>query len=296
MSYSSMRHQPVRTMNRKRKLVSYSLQPLPEAAQQQEGHRFGVNKLLTLRNGTELLSAGRDGIIRRWDVAASRQQQQQQPQCTAKLEGHTDWVTDIAVAHDRVLISCSNDGSLKLWDLGCDLPKPAAPGADPVSCSPVTPTMHYFKACDLKCTLLTDSMTCSHSQWHPQHWNKQAVHVLLQSHLYYYSEAAVACHSAHCTVQVSMQQTGNRIASAGLDRRILVWDLQTMVAPLVLLSDAAKSAQHQPQQQQHPSTTTTAAAAAAAAAADTADTVATPGALQAHMRIITMKVSVRRAF
>jgi WD40 repeat protein len=77
----------------------------------------------------ELLSAGRDGIIRRWDVAASRQQQkQQQPQCTAKLEGHTDWVTDIAVAHDRVLISCSNDGSLKLWDLGCDLPEPAAPG------------------------------------------------------------------------------------------------------------------------------------------------------------------------
>jgi hypothetical protein len=66
-----------------------------------------------------------------------------------------------------------------------------------------------------------------------------------------------------------------------------------MVAPLVLLSDAAKSAQHQPQQQQHPSTTTT---AAAAAAADTADTVATPGALQAHMRVITTKVSVRRAF
>jgi hypothetical protein len=63
-----------------------------------------------------------------------------------------------------------------------------------------------------------------------------------------------------------------------------------MVAPLVLLSDAAKSAQHQPQQL--PSTATT---TAAASSIDTTTAAATPGALQRHLCIVAMKVSVMRA-
>lgn len=32
------------------------------------GHRFGVNRILRL--GDDLLSAGRDGVVRRWDVSS----------------------------------------------------------------------------------------------------------------------------------------------------------------------------------------------------------------------------------
>lgn len=50
---------------RKRRLVTYTMQPLSE----QPGHRFGVNRVLRLGEHS-LLSAGRDGVVRRWDVSS----------------------------------------------------------------------------------------------------------------------------------------------------------------------------------------------------------------------------------
>lgn len=50
---------------RKRRLVTYTMQPLNE----QPGHRFGVNRILRLGEDS-LLSAGRDGVVRRWDVSS----------------------------------------------------------------------------------------------------------------------------------------------------------------------------------------------------------------------------------
>lgn len=41
------------------------MQPLSE----QPGHRFGVNRILRHGDGG-LLSAGRDGVVRRWDVSS----------------------------------------------------------------------------------------------------------------------------------------------------------------------------------------------------------------------------------
>ncbi|CAN0460067.1 unnamed protein product, partial [Hapterophycus canaliculatus] len=41
------------------------MKPLSE----QPGHRFGVNRILRLGEDS-LLSAGRDGVIRRWDVSS----------------------------------------------------------------------------------------------------------------------------------------------------------------------------------------------------------------------------------
>lgn len=57
---------------RKRRLVTYYMQPLSEqagyAGPRKDGHRFGVNRILRLGD-ENLLSAGRDGIVRRWDVS-----------------------------------------------------------------------------------------------------------------------------------------------------------------------------------------------------------------------------------
>lgn len=54
------------------------MQPLNEQAgytgPRQDGHRFGVNRILRLRDDESgggaggLISAGRDGVVRRWDI------------------------------------------------------------------------------------------------------------------------------------------------------------------------------------------------------------------------------------
>lgn len=51
---------------RERRQVSYYMQPFPSVC---EGHRFGVNRILLLEDDS-LLSAGRDGVVRRWDVTS----------------------------------------------------------------------------------------------------------------------------------------------------------------------------------------------------------------------------------
>lgn len=48
------------------------MQPLSEqagyAGPRLDGHRFGVNRILRLGDDM-LISAGRDGVVRRWDVS-----------------------------------------------------------------------------------------------------------------------------------------------------------------------------------------------------------------------------------
>ncbi|CAM9717668.1 unnamed protein product, partial [Discosporangium mesarthrocarpum] len=164
---------------RKRRLVTYQLKPLNDqegfVGPQHHGHRFGINRIVRVGDG-DLLTAGRDGIVRRWDVSdalgfvageeaakhSSRGRDSPSgssfggfgggggandggglegtpgndgnhnpdpnskplPQCTGVFASHTDWVTSLAVAKGRVMISGSHDGSVKLWDLACS-PMPA---------------------------------------------------------------------------------------------------------------------------------------------------------------------------
>ncbi|CAM9121069.1 unnamed protein product, partial [Choristocarpus tenellus] len=125
------------TPPRKRRLVKYQMQPLSEqlgfTGLHRCGHRFGVNRILRV-GASDILSAGRDGVIRRWDVSESLQmsgtlehdrgdreaglgQIQSSPKCTGTFTSHTDWVTSLAVASERIMASGSNDGTIKLWDL-----------------------------------------------------------------------------------------------------------------------------------------------------------------------------------
>eukprot|EP00983_Pelagomonas_calceolata_P006721 220318-Pelagomonas_calceolata.AAC.7 len=46
-----------------------------------------------------------------WDAASGHSKQ---PVCKGSLEGHTDWVNDVALLEDRVL-SCSNDKTVRVW-------------------------------------------------------------------------------------------------------------------------------------------------------------------------------------
>eukprot|EP00051_Salpingoeca_urceolata_P006766 m.89541 g.89541 ORF g.89541 m.89541 type:complete len:683 (-) comp14975_c0_seq4:191-2239(-) len=78
-------------------------------------HRFGVNCTLLNQTNTLLYTAGRDAVIRCWDVSGD----QHEPQHLRCFQGHADWVNALAAtSDDRFLVSASSDTTLKLWNLG----------------------------------------------------------------------------------------------------------------------------------------------------------------------------------
>jgi WD40 repeat protein len=84
-----------------------------------KGHRLGVNRLLLARKDRILLSAGRDGVVRRWDLSAS-EEQHRLSSCTGIYRGHRGWVTGVCCMRDRLLLTSSHDCTLRLWDLDAE--------------------------------------------------------------------------------------------------------------------------------------------------------------------------------
>eukprot|EP00871_Galdieria_phlegrea_P001212 jgi/Galph1/2091/GphlegSOOS_G752.1 len=97
-----------------RRRVAYILRP-PE-----KRHRFGVNSLVVpdncVLNPTDsapkivsLFSGGRDGTIRGWSKDGEN---------LINFEEHVDWVNDLLYLPSKVLVSCSSDTTVKVWDVG----------------------------------------------------------------------------------------------------------------------------------------------------------------------------------
>jgi WD40 repeat protein len=73
------------------------------------GHRGGVLSLAISEDGARLLSGGRDGTMRLWDLQARSQE--------AIFRGHRGWVEAVRFAGSDA-ISGSWDGMVRRWDLG----------------------------------------------------------------------------------------------------------------------------------------------------------------------------------
>jgi len=75
-------------------------------------HRSGVNALQFDSSLNRLYTAGRDSIVRIWNVKSPRQEPY-----IVSMEHHTDWVNDIVLCcGGRHLISASSDTTVKVWN------------------------------------------------------------------------------------------------------------------------------------------------------------------------------------
>jgi WD40 repeat protein len=75
-----------------------------------DGHRGGVLSIAVSWDGTLLLSGGRDGTVRLWDL--------QRGSLKAVLTGHQGWVESVAFAGASSQgLSASRDGIVRRWDL-----------------------------------------------------------------------------------------------------------------------------------------------------------------------------------
>lgn len=79
-------------------------------------HNREATRVLVTPNGQQLITAGEDGIIRIWDLAAGLQTGSFSPVQT--ITGHNSAILAIAISSDgKTLASGGWDGSVKLWDL-----------------------------------------------------------------------------------------------------------------------------------------------------------------------------------
>jgi WD40 repeat protein len=79
-------------------------------------HDEAVNALAFSSDGSVLVTAGDDGLIKLWNVNALAQTTSALPTPLITLEGHTDVVTDLAISPDGMLLaSISADNTLRLW-------------------------------------------------------------------------------------------------------------------------------------------------------------------------------------
>ncbi len=76
-----------------------------------------VNAIALNKAGTQLFTAGSDGVVRAWSLGPSKSPGKDIP--VRELKGHTKAVTSLAVVlpAGSQLISGSDDGSVRVWDL-----------------------------------------------------------------------------------------------------------------------------------------------------------------------------------
>lgn len=190
-----------------RKLVSVSLQDTPGGT----SHRFGINAVTSC--GTDLFTAGRDGTVRCWVPAA----------LSAKLTltQHADWVNDLVVLQRGVLASCSSDRTVKLLTL---------PGAEHRETKSEIIGRHgdYAKAlvfadsCGMLCAAARRSRACTAVRSRREGARACARGTALFSCT---RKPRKCTQTRRACVCVRARRVFVHRASAGFDRRLLLWDV-----------------------------------------------------------------------
>ncbi|CAG9466743.1 unnamed protein product [Pedinophyceae sp. YPF-701] len=83
-------------------------------------HHGGITSLALSDGGFTVFTGSRDATVRRWDVGRKGGLD---GRCTGVYVGHTGWVNDVVLCGD-VLVSCSNDHTVRVWPTTGDAPSP----------------------------------------------------------------------------------------------------------------------------------------------------------------------------
>ena len=75
-----------------------------------EEHSDGVWCITTLPNGCNFVTGSKDDYLKVWDIGTGK--------CLYTLEGHSSWISCVVASKNDVIISGSNDKSVKIWKLG----------------------------------------------------------------------------------------------------------------------------------------------------------------------------------
>ena len=75
----------------------------------ENAHEGGVQSLSFSADSRLLVTGGRDNTVRLWNVESQR--------LLNTLEGHTDWVLEVAISRDNLIASASRDQTIRLWNL-----------------------------------------------------------------------------------------------------------------------------------------------------------------------------------
>jgi WD40 repeat protein len=83
-----------------------------------EAHQSTVWAVDFSPDGRLLASAGKDKLVKVWDLSGADGSSEAKPREAMALQGHTSWVTDVSFSPDGALLaSGSEDGTVRLWEL-----------------------------------------------------------------------------------------------------------------------------------------------------------------------------------
>ncbi|CAD7699133.1 unnamed protein product [Ostreobium quekettii] len=74
-------------------------------------HCSGVQSLVVSATGEHLFTASRDSTVKRWNVSEG-----QKPRFEASFDGHCEWVNDVVLVQDNILVTGASDKTLRVWD------------------------------------------------------------------------------------------------------------------------------------------------------------------------------------
>lgn len=165
------------------------------------GHGDVIDDVVFIDQGRSVISAGGEGKIRIWDV--------QNPESAILLEGHEQSVRRLALAPDgRTLASGADDGTIRLWDLETRNPLAILPVGDDVLALAYSHDARWLAASRRNGPILL--------------WDLRAggLPQRLEGHI--------------GNVHALRFTPDGRLASAGTDRSIRIWDVQGKRALLTL--------------------------------------------------------------